>query len=90
MIRLSEAKLDAFARKFSGASRPVLLEHPRDLGGLAMDDDMEQQEGGMYGFTDNYLKVRVKPAPELSNKIINVSLGEVLDHGALINGEIVL
>lgn len=90
MIRLSEAKLDAFACKFSGASRPVLLEHPRDLGGLAMDDDMEQQEGGMYGFTDNYLKVRVKPAPELSNKIINVSLGEVLDHGALINGEIVL
>lgn len=89
MIRLSESKLEEFARRFAGTLRRVLLEHPRDLNGLAMDGDMEQQEGGMYGFTDNYLKVRVKPAPELSNKIINVSLGDILDRGALINGEII-
>ena len=44
----------------------------------------------MYGFTDNYLKVKIKPAPELSNKIIDVSLGEVLDSGALIKGEVIL
>ncbi len=90
MLRLSEKKLEQFARSFSGKIRKVLLEHPRDLSGLAMDGDCEQQEGGMYGFTDNYLKVKIKPAPELSNKIIDVSLGEVLDSGALINGEVIL
>ncbi len=90
MLRLSEAKLDKFARSFLGTIRRVLLEHPRDLNGLAMDGDSEQQDGGMYGFTDNYLKVKIKPVPELSNKIINVSIDEVIDSGALINGKIIL
>lgn len=90
MIRLSEKKLEDFASHFAGTSRKVLLEHPREIGGLAMDDDCECQDGGMYGFTDNYLKVKVRPAPELSNCIVDVSLVEILDSGSLIKGEIML
>ncbi len=88
MIRLSEKKLEDFASRFVGTSRKVLLEHPREIGGLAIDDDYEYQDGDMYGFTDNYLKVKVRQAPELSNSIVDVSLVEILDSGSLIKGEI--
>lgn len=90
MLRISERKLSAFADRFKETARPVLLEHPRDVGGLAMEGDSETQSGGMYGFTDNYLKVRISPRPELSNQIIQVSLDEILDNGALINGNVLI
>lgn len=63
MLRLSEAKWEGFARRFIGAVRPVLLEHP-------------QGEGRpMAGFTDNYLRVEVAEAvPALDNMIVNVKI----------------
>lgn len=64
MIELSDAKWTAFADRFRGAVRPVLLEHPRGEG------------APMAGFTDNYLRVEVPDAPaSLDNQIVEVRLG---------------
>lgn len=63
MLRLSEAKWEAFARRFIGDTRPVLLEHPRAAG------------KPMAGFTDNYLRVEVSDAdPALDNTIVPVRI----------------
>ncbi|MDE6521346.1 MAG: tRNA (N(6)-L-threonylcarbamoyladenosine(37)-C(2))-methylthiotransferase MtaB [Muribaculaceae bacterium] len=58
LTRLSDEKLRAFSRLFIGATRPVLWEHPD-----AEDD------GVMYGHTDNYLRVRAKASPSVYNTI---------------------
>lgn len=68
MLAVSEKKLDEFTRRFDGAVRAVLLEHPREGHALS-------------GFTDNYLKVEIdgvdkKRAKELDNTIASVRLGE--------------
>lgn len=59
MLRISEHKLADFASRFSGTVRPVLLEHQRP-------------RRPMTGFTDNYLKVEVKPVAEYANKVVPV------------------
>lgn len=62
MAEISDAKLEAFTRRFAGTQRPVLLEH-------------SVKGKPMSGFTDNYIKVYVTPAhPSLDNHIVNVNL----------------
>lgn len=73
MLRISEHKLADFASRFSGTVRPVLLEHQRP-------------RRPMTGFTDNYLKVEVKPVAEYANKVVPVMLGEVIDNGDMMKG----
>ncbi|MDE5840503.1 MAG: tRNA (N(6)-L-threonylcarbamoyladenosine(37)-C(2))-methylthiotransferase MtaB [Muribaculaceae bacterium] len=58
LTRLSDEKLRDFSRGFFGGSRPVLWEHP----------DAEE-DGVMFGHTDNYIRVRAKASPELYNTI---------------------
>ena len=77
MLRISEHKLADFASRFSGTVRPVLLEHQRPRRPMA-------------GFTDNYLKVEVKPVAEYANKVVPVMLGEVIDNGDMMKGRIEL
>lgn len=77
MLRISEHKLADFASRFSGTVRPVLLEHQRP-------------RRPMMGFTDNYLKVEVKPVAEYANKVVPVMLGEVIDNGDMMKGRIEL
>lgn len=77
MLRISECKLADFASRFSGTVRPVLLEHQRP-------------RRPMTGFTDNYLKVEVKPVAEYANKVVPVMLGEVIDNGDVMKGRIEL
>lgn len=76
MLALSEAKLSAFASRFIGQTRPVLLEH----GGPS---------GIMTGFTDNYLKVKVKKSDCRDNTIVSVKLLDVINGGEEIAGEVV-
>ena len=67
MLALSREKMLAFASRFEGTTRPVLLEHPR--AGRAMS-----------GFTDNYLKVHVPGATaEYDNKIVPVRLDTIIE-----------
>lgn len=58
LTRLSDEKLRDFSRRFFGTARPVLWEHPGN-----------DEEGVMYGHTDNYLRVYAKASPELYNTI---------------------
>jgi threonylcarbamoyladenosine tRNA methylthiotransferase MtaB len=61
MIALSDEKQAEFTRRYLGTIRPVLMEHGRG-------------KGMMHGFTDNYIRVNVKPDMSLANKIVNVKL----------------
>ena len=62
MLGVSERLYGAFASRFEGSARPVLLEHPRP-------------GHPMSGFTDNYLRVEVDGAPaSLDNSIVSVRL----------------
>lgn len=63
LTRLSDEKLRTFSRKFFGSDRSVLWEHPGS-----------DEEGVMYGHTDNYLRVCAKASPELYNSISRVHL----------------
>ncbi len=67
MIALSDTKMAAFARRFEGTVRPVLVEHTRHI-------DPDTGAATMTGFTDNYLKVSVPFDPALANIIVPVSL----------------
>lgn len=69
MIALSEAKLRRFSERFTGAVRPVLLEHIAD-------------DGSVAGFTDNYLRVELPDAAgHASGDIVGVRLGKPLVNG---------
>ena len=69
MIALSEAKLRRFSERFTGAMRPVLLEHIAD-------------DGSVAGFTDNYLRVELPDAAgHASGDIVGVRLGKPLGNG---------
>ena len=61
MINLSERKLNEFSSRYIGTVRPLLLEHT-------------VHHGTMCGFTDNYLKVRIKAISEKANTIIPVRI----------------
>ena len=61
--RLSSKKRYRFDTSFSGTTRKVLFEEPKD-------------NGVMYGWTDNYIRVGIPSNPRYENKILPVSLGE--------------
>lgn len=58
LTKLSNEKLRDFSHRFFGTERPILWEHP----------DAEE-EGVMYGHTDNYLRVRAQASVACYNKI---------------------
>jgi threonylcarbamoyladenosine tRNA methylthiotransferase MtaB len=65
---LSEKKKAAFYRPFAGTARPVLWEEAND-------------DGLMFGFTDNYLRVHQPWKSESTNTIEVVTLGEYGEEG---------
>lgn len=69
--RLSQKKRYLFDTKYTGTTRPVLFEEPKD-------------SGIMYGWTDNYIRVGIPANPQFENKILPVRLGERAQNGYLI------
>lgn len=67
---LSDKKRRAFYAKHLGEVRTVLFEH-------------EQHEAFMYGFTDNYIKVRAKYDPLRVNELQTVRLLELNEDGTV-------
>ena len=68
MTAISAAKHAAFARRFEGTRRPVLLEH--------------SAHGGLIGgFTDNYLRVEAQLPENYDNTIVEMSLDRLKDDG---------
>jgi threonylcarbamoyladenosine tRNA methylthiotransferase MtaB len=71
MLRiLSAKKLRAFYEKQKGKNQEVLFEH-------------ENKNGFMYGFTQNYVKVKHPFAGELCNTLATVTLGDFDEEGNL-------
>lgn len=68
---LSEKKHRAFYEKHLGEVRTVLFEH-------------EQHDAFMYGFTDNYIKVKAKYDPLLTNELHRVRLLEIDADGTVL------
>jgi threonylcarbamoyladenosine tRNA methylthiotransferase MtaB len=65
MLRiLSAKKLRQFYEQHAGSERPVLFEH-------------ENKDGFMFGFTDNYVKVRTPFDEALCNSIVKVKLRSI-------------
>lgn len=70
LIALSDEKFHAFAKKYLGTTRLVLLEHPG-------------KEGVISGYTDNYLRACIPTIPRsdydrLDNVIMPVSLSKIV------------
>ena len=63
LIRLSDEKKQAFYHQHIGETRPVLWE-------------CESKNGCMFGFTDNYIKLRAPYRAEWVNQVVPVSLSE--------------
>lgn len=76
MGELSAAKHAAFASRFLGTERPVLLEHSR-------------QGQPLGGFTDNYLRVCVEAPATMDNTIARVRLDSLLPDGETISATLV-
>lgn len=74
MMDISAAKLAEFAAEYKGAVRKVLVEH-------------SSKNGFMWGFTDNYLKVKLPADSRLANKIVDVRIGGYSDEE--VEGEII-
>ncbi|MEK0420934.1 MAG: hypothetical protein RLZZ161_785 [Bacteroidota bacterium] len=71
MLRsLSEKKRQAFYRKHLGTTRRVLFE-------------AEEKGGFMYGFTDNYIKVKADYDPLLVNELADVTLETMNEDGTV-------
>jgi threonylcarbamoyladenosine tRNA methylthiotransferase MtaB len=61
---LSDRKKQAFYQTQIGKTKKVLFEQ-------------EENEGFLYGFTENYVKVKTPFAPELINQIIEIEITEI-------------
>lgn len=72
---LGEKKRDAFYRKHLSEIRPVLWE-------------AENDGGFMYGFTDNYIKVKTEYDPAWVNEILNFELKQV-DSDGVVAGKLI-
>ena len=73
MMDISAAKLAEFAAEYKETVRKVLVEH-------------SSKNGFMWGFTDNYLKVKLPADSRLANKIVDVRIGGYSDEE--VEGEI--
>ena len=77
ILQISDTKLHDFYRRFTGTTRPVLLERSR-------------RRGIMYGFTDNYIKVELHvSADQPDNVRVPVRLGDFSADRYALMGEIV-
>lgn len=63
LLELSDAKWEAFYRRYIGTEAEVLLERSRT-------------EGVMHGFTANYIQVELPVEGNLDNQIVRVRLGD--------------
>lgn len=72
MMAVSAEKHAAFARRFLGSVRPVLLEH-------------SHKPGMLSGFTDNYLRIEVPASDNADNTIRKLRLDTLLDDGETIS-----
>ena len=71
MLRiLSEKKKEAFYRSQLGKTLPVLWEH-------------EEKDGMMYGFTENYVRVKKPFDPAFVNQIEQVTLQNTQEDGTV-------
>ncbi len=78
MGRISDAKWETFAGRFTGTVRPVLLERPQGAGGI------------MTGHTDNYLRVLLPDAAQQAdNTIVNVRIDGPAAEPETLNGTII-
>ena len=69
MLRiLSEKKKRAFYKTQIGKKRPILFEN-------------ENREGYMYGYTDNYFRVKTFWNPELANKTKTFRISGICNEG---------
>ena len=75
MTALSAGKHRAFAERFLGTVRPVLLEHSHHGHPLG-------------GFTDNYLRVETGLSPDFDNSIVMMRLDSLQDDGETINASL--
>jgi len=73
LASLSIKKRRHFYEQFAGTARPVLYE-------------AENEEGMMYGFTDNYVKVKRNFDPMLVNQVENTLLDKINDRGEMLVG----
>ncbi|MGC6428798.1 MAG: tRNA (N(6)-L-threonylcarbamoyladenosine(37)-C(2))-methylthiotransferase MtaB [Flavobacteriales bacterium] len=72
MLRvLSIKKKHSFYEKQIGTVRSVLFEH-------------ENKDGFMYGFTENYLRVKTKFNSEFSNQIVKTKINKMDENGVFI------
>jgi len=76
MLRiLSAKKLRKFYEQNMGSVHPVIFEH-------------ENRDGFMFGYTDNYVKVKLPYNESLVNQVISVKIGQ-FDEEGLMQGELV-
>ncbi len=74
MLRiLSAKKLRSFYEKNLNTTREVIFEH-------------ENRNGFMFGYSDNYVKVKLPYDPELVNRITGITI-QSFDEEGLLNGE---
>ncbi len=71
MMAISAGKHAAFAHRFLGTVRPVLLEH-------------SHKEGILAGFTDNYLRIEMSAGDKSDNKICRLRLEKLMEDGETI------
>ena len=64
LIALSDKKKLAFYQENQGKTYPVLVEH-------------KKENGFLYGFTPNYIKVKFPYQSHIANQIINVTLSQL-------------
>lgn len=76
MMEISARKHAAFASRFVGTQRPVLLEHGQD--GTALG-----------GFTDNYLRVQTSLGAEFDNQVCTLKLESLLPDGETLSASLV-
>jgi threonylcarbamoyladenosine tRNA methylthiotransferase MtaB len=71
MLRiLSEKKKQAFYRNHLGTCRPVLFE-------------AEEKGNFMFGFTDNYIKVKAEYDPIMVNEVVAMNLEHINEDGTI-------
>lgn len=71
MLRiLSEKKKQAFYRNYLGTCRPVLFE-------------AEEKGNFMFGFTDNYIKVKAEYDPLMVNEVVAMNLEHINEDGTI-------
>ena len=71
---LSEKKKRAFYEQFENTTRAALMEH-------------ENKDGFMFGYTDNYLRVRIPFDASLCGELVDIQLTELMDN-TVFSGEV--